>query len=204
MDVREIIMSPSQFPEKSEFKAHTGLLLAIVAIAILSRVSSLVFGLPMNFAPITAIALFSGAYFSNRWAVFLVPLISVFVGDHFVNFLYTSSFNPLYPGWYWQYLSYALIACGGLLLRDRVNPLSVTAASLSSSLLFFLVSNFGVWVSGGLYPLTASGFLSCFLLAIPFFSATMVGDLFYSTLMFGSYEFATRARGKLARQPIRA
>ena len=194
-------MTPFETPEKSGLKARTGLLVAIIAIAILARVSSLVFGFSMNFAPITAIALFSGAYFCSAWAIFLVPIASVFLGDHLVNFIYTGSFNPLYPGWYWQYVSYLLIALGGILLKNRVSPLNVVGASLSSSMLFFLISNFGVWVSGGLYPLTVSGLATCFVLAVPFFGATMLGDLFYSTLMFGSYELATRNNQKL--QPVR-
>jgi hypothetical protein len=120
-----------------------------------------------------------------------------------VNYFYQHNFNPIYAGFYWQYVSYAIIALAGIFLKNRVTPLNVLGASLSSSMLFFFISNFGVWLNSGLYPFTFAGLVKCFVLAIPFFGATMLGDLFYSTLMFGSYEWTTRAERKLG-EPVRA
>jgi hypothetical protein len=85
-----------------------------------------------------------------------------------------------------------LIVCIGFLLRRRRRLLPIAGATLASSLLFFIITNFAVWASGALYPRTAIGLLACFVAAIPFFQNTLLGDAVYSVILFGGFAFAER------------
>ena len=135
----------------------------VIIFAILSRFIPH----PPNFSPIAAIALLSGNGFTNRWLAFLVPIISLFISDIFLGLHSTIPF---------VYGSFFLIA----LLGIKVKKISVSTVLLSS-LIFFLISNFGVWLLS--YPITFKGFLACYTLAIPFFFNTILGDLTYSILL---------------------
>lgn len=123
---------------------------------------------PINFSPLDAIALLSGAFCSKRVSAFFICLFSVWIGDIFLNRIYFSHWQLFYPGFYWQYSSYLLIAIIGSLLRNRMSLTNLLFASLSSSLLFFIISNFGVWYSGFLYPFTLNGLMDCYIAALPF------------------------------------
>ena len=165
-----------------------------ISIAIASRfVGPLIFGQPSNFAPVNAIALFSGAYImgrhESRWLSLLLPIFFVWIGDMLINFSYYGAFVPFYPGFYWQYATYAvLVLMSYFIFHRRVTVISVCVASLSASLLFFTISNFGVWTSGLLYPLNIDGLIACYVAAIPFFKQTVSSDLLYCGILFGAFE----------------
>ncbi|HEY3041890.1 MAG TPA: DUF6580 family putative transport protein [Pyrinomonadaceae bacterium] len=137
---------------------------------------------PPNFTPITAIALFGGAYFSKKWVAFAVPLTSLFISDLVLGY------RPPYV----VYASFALIVCIGLLLRRRRTTTAIAAAALASSVLFFLVTNFGVWFFSGMYPKTSAGLIMCYMAAIPFFKNTVLGNALYTILLFGGFAVAQR------------
>ena len=86
------------------------------------------------------------------------------------------------------YLSFALIGLLGLWLRKRKNVTNTVGATLSGSLLFFIISNFAVWIATPWYSKTFQGLVQCYWMAIPFFRNTILGDLFYVGVMFGLYE----------------
>lgn len=137
---------------------------------------------PPNFAPVAAIALFGGTYFANKRFALLIPVGIMLFSDLFLGFHSTM----------WAvYLSFLLIVGIGYFLRGRVSFLNVTAAAFSGSILFFVVTNFAVWLmgSGLYYPKSFEGLLMCYTAAIPFFHYTMLGDLFYSGVLFGGYAF---------------
>lgn len=136
-----------------------------------------------NFTPIAAIALFSGAHFSNKKFAFLVPLIAMLITDAFLGF---------HPGMWDVYATLLLVTFIGFRLRDNVRVLPVVAAALLSSFLFFSVTNFAVWLGSGMYPLTWQGLNTCFVAAIPFFGNTVAGDLFYCGVLFGGFELIRR------------
>jgi len=134
-----------------------------------------------NFTPIAAMALFGGAYFTNKKLSFIVPFAAMILSDLILGFHSTM----------WAvYLSFALIVVIGFSLRERRKPSNIFLASVSSSVLFFVITNFAVWLSGGIYPMTVTGLGECFTAAIPFFSHTAIGDLFYAGVFFGVFEFA--------------
>ena len=99
------------------------------------------------------------------------------------------------------YGSVALIVLIGWAIRTRISVLPVAGAALASSILFFLISNFGTWLLSGMYPLTVSGLAVCYVAAIPFFQNTVAGDLFFSGLLFGGFALLERAVPVLRASP---
>jgi len=135
---------------------------------------------PPNFAPITAMALFSGAYFNKRIFAFAIPMIAMILTDAIIGFY---SFALI------VYVSFALIVLLGIIMLKKVTVKNVVLATLTASLSFFAVTNFGVWALGTLYPKTFAGLMESYIAAIPFLHNSLLGDLFFSALMFGVYEF---------------
>ena len=155
------------------------LLTAILAAAALRLVPH-----PPNFTPIGAMALFSGAYLGRRGAVALVaPLGALFLSDLVLGF---------YRGMPTVYFSVALVVIIGWLALRRVSPIRVGGAAIASSVLFFVLTNFGTWLSSGFYPLTLAGLEACYVAAIPFFQNTVAGDLFYAAILFGGFALLER------------
>ncbi len=149
---------------------------------------------PYNFAPIGAMSLFGAAYFTNKKLSFILPLLAMFLSDLVINnVLYASyyqSFTIFTPGFLWVYGAIAAIVIAGIFIFKKVSVSRVFVGSLSASILFFVISNFGVWLSDPDYPLTLSGLVLCYEMAIPFFQNTLFGDLVYSGVLFGGFEFA--------------
>ena len=181
-----LMNSPQMNSHASPPAAGPLMLAALIFIAALTRVIPH----PPNFSPIEAVALFGGAYFAKRHWALLVPLLAMFASDLVLGLLN--------GGIYWSYfasagylLVYACIALSTLLgfgLRGKVGAGRVLAYSLAGSMLFFLVTNFGAWLSDPSYPKTAAGLVACYVAGIPFFQWTVLGTLFYSALLFGGFE----------------
>jgi hypothetical protein len=136
---------------------------------------------PPNFTAIGAMALFGGAYLSRKSFAFAVPLIAMFLSDIIIGF---------HPGMYAVYLSFILIVMVGMSLRNKKKLTNIFLASVSASVLFFIITNFAMWLTGTLYPKTAAGLAACFIAAIPFFHYTLLGDLFFVGILFGAFELA--------------
>jgi hypothetical protein len=133
---------------------------------------------PPNFAPIAAMALFGGAYFTKKWAAFIVPIAAMFVTDLILGFHSTM----------WAvYLSFAAIVVIGMLMIKLKKVTNILLASVTSSVVFFIVTNFGVWVSSPFYAKTGVGLTACYTSAIPFFHQTLLSDLFFAGILFGAY-----------------
>jgi hypothetical protein len=152
------------------------LLSAILAAAALRLVPH-----PPNFTPIGAMALFGGAYLGRRWLAFAAPLGALLLSDLVLGF---------YHGQVTVYASVALIAMLGMAALQRRSALRVGLAAIAGSILFFAITNFGMWLFSGFYPRTLAGLEACYIAAIPFFQNTVAGDLFYATLLFGGFALA--------------
>lgn len=126
---------------------------------------------PPNFAPITAIALFGGCYIKDKNLAMSLPLICMFVTDIFLGFHIVMPF---------VYMSFMLISYIGI-NSDRISFGTI----FGSSLLFFILTNFGVWYLG--YPNTLQGLISCYTLALPFFTNTILGDFFFTYVLMFSF-----------------
>ena len=149
-----------------------------------------------NFTPLCAIALFGAKYFRNKYLAFLIPIVALWFSDIIINnFIlsqYFDGFTLFYSGFYWQYGSFLLITILGRKTLNNLSFLKLLGVSISSSLLFFLISNFGVWVSSSFYSKDIFGLVACYVAAIPFYYGTLSGTIFYSFFLFGSYEFLSR------------
>ena len=166
--------------------------LAIISLILFACFSRIIPHMP-NFTPIGAIALFGGAYLKNRYHAFLIPMISLWLSDLILNnfiFSFYSEFTWFYPGFLWQYASFILIIVIGYLFLKKLNFKNIFITTIFSSLLFFIITNFGVWISGSMYTLDFQGLISCYIMALPFFKGTLLGFMCYSTLLFGVLEFS--------------
>lgn len=145
---------------------------------------------PPNVTPIAAIALFGGTYLCNRKLAFLLPLSAMFLSD---LALWALGRVPL-PGQQslWVYASFTVTVCLGLWLRQHRRVLPIAGMTLASAVVFYLVTNSGVWASGTLYPLTMAGLLQCYTAAIPFFRNMLLGDAGYVALLFGGFALAEK------------
>ncbi|HAD15276.1 MAG TPA: hypothetical protein DCF33_22850 [Saprospirales bacterium] len=163
------------------------LAIALIALATLTRLLPH----PHNFTPLGAIALFGAAYFGRQYLMLLVPFIALFLSDLFINNviyaeMYQGQFVWITSGWI--YLSFALVMISGYSwLAQKISVVRILGASLSASMVFFLVSNFSVWVESGVYAKTMAGLMACYTAGIPFFGNTLMGDLVFSGLLFGAY-----------------
>lgn len=168
-----------------------GRLLLVVYILVAAAALRLV-PHPPNFAPIGAMALFGGASFPSRRLALLFPLAAMLVSDLAIGLVrgdWSMGLHGLLPV---VYASFLLIVCLGFWLRSRRRVLPIAGATLAGSVLFFIVTNFGVWALGTLYPKTWEGLAACYVAAIPFFRNTLLGDGFYSALLFGTLAAAEK------------
>ncbi len=149
-------------------------------IVVLAAALLRIFPHPPNFAPIGGLALFSGARLDKKQA-FILPLAAMFVSDLFLGFHSTMIY---------VYVSFALIVLIGMRLK-KIKLANLFLASLSSSILFYLITNFGVWASTNIYAKNFSGLINSYLMGLPFFRNTIFGDLFYTIFFFYGYEYLT-------------
>jgi len=169
---------------QTRFYVLVGMILAAAASRLIPH--------PPNFAPIGAMALFGGACFADRRVAFLVPLAAMFVSDLAIGALsgdLALGLHRLIPA---VYGSFALIVCLGLWLRKRRTFVPIAGAAIVGSVLFFVLTNFGVWALGTWYPKTWEGLVACYVAAIPFFHNTLLGDAVYSTALFGGLALAEK------------
>ena len=140
-----------------------------------------------NFTPVGAIALFAGAFLTDRKLAVLVSLAALAFSDLLLELLYGTGF---YPDMIFVYGSLFITVGIGTKLAGNTNAQRVMSATLLTSVTFFLITNFGVWALSGMYSHTFSGLMDCYVAGIPFFRGTLMGDLFYSTLLFGGFALA--------------
>lgn len=216
----------SQNSINRKINVQSGVLALIILLVAFSRLVPM----PLNFSPLAAMALFGAAHFSSRWKAFVIPLIATWASDLVINNTvysgYYSEFVWFYSGFYWQYGGYALIVLfGTLLYAKNISAVKVVGGALGSGLIFFIVSNFGVWASSALmipalgasplvsefgawapaftYTPDLSGLITCYAAAIPFYKGTLLGDMFYCVLLFGGYYLLQRRFASLGAQSLK-
>lgn len=144
---------------------------------------------PANFTPIAAVGLFAGAYLTRR-IVWLIPFAALIVSDLLIGLYHVYAMLFVYLGFA------ANILIGRLLLMQKRSLVNLLAGSLMSAFIFFIFSNFGVWLTGMMYPMTFAGLSECFIMAIPFFENTLYGTLFYVIVLFGTCETLQGWKGR--------
>ncbi len=166
----------------------------LVLVAVMSRL--LIH--PWNMTATGAAALFAGAAFGVSWVAFLLPLVGIFAADLVLNNLvYANSpgVTWTYPGAIYTYAGYLVVVLMGALLLRKPNFVKVAGISVLASIVFFLVSNFGVWATSDqypvqMYPKTWEGLMTSFAMGLPFARNTLIGDLVFAEVFFGIYAWA--------------
>lgn len=165
-------------------------LLIIAAIA--TRFLFLVDGesaLP-NFSAVGAVAIFGACYFRGNFR-FIVPLSVLWLSDLILN-------NVIYSRYYahfqiagdpWVYSGFVLAGIIAYFLMKKSSWPKLLMTSIVTGVIFYLVSNFGVWMSASVYSKDLGGLLQCYAAGIPFFRNTILGNVFYSFVLFGIYEW---------------
>ncbi len=167
----------------------------IISLFILLAAASRLLPHPPNFTPIGGMALFGAAYFSKKYWAFIIPFVALWLSDLFLNnVVYANMFPEYYNGfvWFtqggiWIYGAFTLITLLGMSSLKKIKTKNILLSSLAASILFFLITNFGVWAGSGMYPKTLTGLGACMAAGVPYFWNTLAGDLFYVGLLFGSY-----------------
>lgn len=137
---------------------------------------------PANVAPISALALFGGVYLPKKYA-FILPLVALLISDYLIGFYGLEMF--------FVYGSFILTSLIGLWLKAHKNTIYIIGASLTSSVLFYIITNFGVWILPySFYSKDINGLIQSYYFALPFFRNTILGDLFFAGVFFGGYELA--------------
>ena len=150
----------------------------VVTIMILAAAFTRLIPHPPNFTAVGALALFGGAYLSDKKFAFIIPLLAMFLSDLVIG---------LHQGMASVYISFVIIVGIGIMLSQNIKLKNVVAASLVSSIIFFVLTNFQMWIQGTLYPKSVSGLVACYVAAIPFFGNSILGDLFFAGLLFGVF-----------------
>ncbi len=176
------IFAESQLNSAMGNKIFTTRFYLIVSLILMGAMMRLIPHWP-NFTPIAAIALFGGTYIKRKELALILPFSALLISDLFLGFHSTMVA---------VYASFAIIVAMGFVLRRLVSVHGVVLASLASSLLFFLVTNFAVWYSGLVpYPHTTAGLTASYTAGLPFLWNGVMGDLFYNGILFGAYYLIT-------------
>jgi hypothetical protein len=165
------------------------LILMIVGAAAM-RLVSYKFPFLSNFTPVGAIALFGGAYFTDKWKAYAVVLITLFASDVLINYLYTSQWFVWIVSPLSVYLAFALIVFAGSLIK-KANVFNVGIASVVAVVIHWLVTDMP-WLTSGvsLYPHTLAGYGQSLIAAIPFERNMLLGDIVFCAILFGGFELA--------------
>ena len=150
------------------------LAISLIAMAALARLIPH----PANVTPIMAMALFSGAALGRRAVAVLMPLAAMLISDLALG-VHVQMISV--------YGSIALVTAIGFLLAEKRSAVRVVVASIASSTLFFMITNFTVWISGALYEKSGAGLITCYTLALPFYRNGVLGDLAFSGALFGAW-----------------
>jgi hypothetical protein len=174
----------------------------VLVITIFVAAASRLVPHPPNFVPVFALALFGGAYFPSRVAAFVVPLGAMFLSDLILgHYVYSQDVFLVMP---YVYSCFILTVCLGLWLRRSCTPVRIGFAALTSTVLFFLISNYGFWQTGLVYPKTLEGLFACYAAAVKnqFVWNALAANMIFSALLFGGFALAQRYIASLRAEPL--
>ena len=174
------------------------LLVMMVGVAAMRIPNAAQLTLWANFTPIGAMGLFGGAYFTSKWKAYAFPLLTLLISDLIINlFIYDGKYGVMYSKWYIIYGIFALIVFFGKILIKKVTIKNIVLASVIAALSHWLIADFTVWMGGGtdlrtMLPLTKNwaGLIQCYAQGFPFMKNFMMGNLVYSGILFGGFQFA--------------
>ena len=128
-----------------------------------------------NFTPIIAISIYAGLKFNNKYLALFVPLVSMVISDLFIG---------LHSSMLAVYFCIVLNVFMGMYFISKLTFMKYIYLTFLGSCIFFIVTNFSVWMMSGMYPSTLEGLMSCYILAIPFFANTISSSLFFGSIIY--------------------
>jgi hypothetical protein len=174
-------------------KQSNNLILSAALLILFAALTRLIPHYP-NFTAIGAMAIFGGSVIKDKKLAFLLPLAALIISDICLE-LFTSVQGFYGKGQLFVYAAFMIITAMAMLIR-KINVKSIAFTSVWSGVIFFLISNFGVWLFSAFYPKTLAGLGACYWIAIPFYNGeitgsfllnSIVGNLFFSAVLFGAY-----------------
>tara|TARA_B100001996_G_scaffold362647_1_gene330322 strand:+ start:1090 stop:1614 length:525 start_codon:yes stop_codon:yes gene_type:complete len=139
---------------------------------------------PSNFSPMLAAGIFSGFYFRQFYISSFLVVFSMFIGDLFLGFHSTMIFT---------YLALITSVFIGLYLK-KFEFRNILYSGLVSSILFFIITNFGAWLVHGIYEKNIYGLLNSYFMAIPFFHNTLISTLLYLFIFKTLFNFVVKKK----------
>lgn len=162
-------------------------ILILIILAVLLRISGV---LPENVSPVAAIALFGGAFFSNRILALVIPLSIMFLSDLLIGL--HDFMVPVYIG-------FIIIGIIGIAIRNNPSIARGLVGAFLGSILFFIITNGAVWMGSPFYTQDIGGLIECYISGVPFFRNTLIGNMAFTTLLFGAYHTASYRFPQLAK-----
>lgn len=172
--------------------------LIIASILIVVAMFSRMLPHPDNFSPMGAVALFGGAVITSTFLKYLVPIVTLYVSDLVLNNTLHRVWFTNHEGFVWfsdymifGFIAFILAVAIGHFFIKKNTIKHVFGGAIAFTLVFFLITNFGTWASGTLYPQNFAGLMSCYVAGLQYLEYSFAGNLFYCTVLFGGYYLMT-------------
>lgn len=174
-------------------------LITVVLLMVVGAFARLIPHIP-NFTPIESLTIFGAAYLGRKqWAI-VAPLVILYISDFIINNTVARSFFPDVEGivWFDSYMIFNVLAIIAIVLfsssiLQKVNIKNILISILGASVIFFIITNFGSWASEkSIYTNDLSGLLTSYTAGLPFFRTSLLSNLVFSGILFGSYEIIIR------------
>ncbi|NEU07094.1 hypothetical protein GZH53_02105 [Flavihumibacter sp. R14] len=154
----------------------------LIVCAALTRALPLLIPHIWNFTAVGALAIFSGAQFSDKRLAFIMPLAAMALSDLFIG----NGFSMV------VYLAFTAMVLCGFLIRSKVNVANVALSSIAGALVFYLITNFALLYPVTQYPHNMQGVIASYIAALPFLNNMVVGNLIFGAILFGSFYFLAK------------
>ncbi len=183
-------------------KQDRSILISFIVLIVIAAVYRAIPGRPWGFAPQIAMAIFGGSFIKDKKLSFAVPVLSMLISDLIYQVLYINGLSEIqgfYSGQIGIYLLFAALTVIGFFMKpEKISH--ILAGSIIAPLIYFVASNFMVWIGGGGYnrPKTFEGLLQCYNDGLPFLQGSIYGTVFFSAVLFGGAYLLKRYFAKQA------
>lgn len=174
---------------KTKFNSSFIIISALIVVAASLRILFNEYSI-WNFSPVAAIALFSGVRFNDKKIAFIVPISIMLLTDFIIG---------VHQYMWSVYFSLSLVTVLGIVISKKENIISILFGSITSSVLFYLITNLVFFYSQSQYPYNLSGQIASYTAAIPFFGNTLMSDLFFNGVLFGSWYLIKRTNPQIVK-----